>query len=184
MTSPAPIELALQHVVSQWEDIHQNKRSHIVLVLPSGVSAKHLLPCRLVDNNSSLVGEIQWVNDSSSVRRILTHSRYNEHYHAGHPKWIALQGALDKARGNKSSFRSNFKIKLPSSGYQFTSKEISGHDTCQVFEHACFKTDEHGNRVEVQAKATLFCLFDLVIPSETQQVGNAPILEDDFEIDY
>jgi hypothetical protein len=53
-----------------------------------------------------------------------------------------------------------------------------------VFEHACFKTDEHGNRVEVQAEATLFCLFDLVIPSETQQVGNAPILEDDFEIDY
>ena len=85
--------------------------------------------------------------------------------------------------GEESSFKSKFKIKLPSSGYQFTPEQVSGHGKCVLFEKSCLEPNRDGFLVEVKARATLFCLFDLMIPSKTQRVGMAPDLEDDFEMD-
>ena len=52
-----------------------------------------------------------------------------------------------------------------------------------LFEKSCFEPNRDGILVEIKAKATLFCLFDLMIPSKTQCVGMALDLEDDFEMD-
>ena len=182
MISSVPKQLQFQDAVSEWEDAAQNKRSHILAVLPSGLSAKNLLPGIRVEGDL-LVGEIQWPSDMSLVRRMLNHSRYAGHYTENHPKWIALQGALDKNMGEESSFKSKFKIKLTSSGYQFTPEQVSRHGKCVLFEKSCFEPNRDGILVEIKAKATLFCLFDLMIPSKTQCVGMALDLEDDFEMD-
>ena len=182
MISSVPKQLRLQEVVSEWEDASQNKRSHVLAVLPSGLSAKNLLPGIRVEGDF-LVGEIEWPSAMSSVRRMLNHSRYDDHYTENHPKWIALQGALDKNMGEGSSFKSKFKINLPTSGYQFTPEQVSGHGKCVLFEKPCLEPNRDGIFVEIKAKATLFCLFDLMIPSKTQCVGMAPDLEDDFEMD-
>ena len=173
VVSSVPKQLKIQHAVSDWTDPHQNKRSHVLILLPSGVSVANLVSMGLEDNNSLLVFGIKWVDDMYKVERMLSHSRYGNHYTQSHPKWIALQGALDKKMGNKSSLISKFKIKLPSPGYEFTPPNISGHGACQLCNQPC-KT---GHR----AKASLFCFFDLMIRNETQCVGMAPVLEDDFE---
>ena len=89
MISSVPKQLRFQEAVLEWEDTTQNKRSHVLVVLPSGLSAKNLLPGIRVEGDS-LVGEIEWPSDMSSVRRMLNHSRYDGHFTENHPKWIAL----------------------------------------------------------------------------------------------
>ena len=175
--------LKLQNVVSDWNDMYQNKRAHALVVLPAATSANNLCGVTLEEENSEVNFEFDWPADLSKVDRILTHSRYNNHYTRSHPKWIALQGSFDGAIGNKPCFKSKFKIKLPGKGYQFTPPDVSGHKSCIIFEQKSFRIDEQGNEIEVPAKATLFCLVDLFIPNENQQVGNAPTLEDDFSMD-
>ena len=58
MISSVPKQLRFQEAVSEWEDVAQNKQSHVMVVLPSGLSAKHLLPDIRVEGDL-LVGEIQ-----------------------------------------------------------------------------------------------------------------------------
>jgi len=187
-----PNELDLQHVVSEWEDKYQNSRCHVVMVLPSGMHLGDLLGGSFNDDNSEVFVDMLLPSDCSDVRRILSHARYNNHYHDGHPKWIALQKSINENMHKGSHrFKVRVRIKLPSSGYQFTDEDVSGHGSCEMFEHKVFKTDDDGHEVldetgspiEVPAKATLFCLLDLVIPSEGLKAGGEPILEDDFDID-
>ena len=175
--------LKLQNAVSDWNDMYQNKRAHALVVLPAATSAKNLCEVTLEEENSVVNFEFNSPADFSKVDRILTHSRYNNHYTPNHPKWIALQGSLDGAIGKKSCFKSKFKIKLPGKGYQFTPPNVSGHESCIIFEQKFFQINKHDSEIEVPAKATLFCLVDLIIPNEILQVGNAPILEDDFNMD-
>ena len=138
----------------EWDDAVQNKRSHILAVLPSGLSAKILLPGIRVEGDL-LVGEIQWPSDMSSVRRMLNHSRYDDRHIENHPKWIAIQGALDKnMMGEELSFKSKCKIKLPSYECKFTPEQVSGHGKCVLFEKLCFEPNRDGILMEVKAKAT------------------------------
>lgn len=145
------------------------------------------------NNKSVITGEIAWPKDLFSAKRVLTHFRYNGYYHPNHPKWIALQDAMNKAMANKSRFTSTFKIELPSPGYKFTDPAISGHGSCEIIEDKFYLTDDNGNKVldengdpiEVPSKTTLFCLFDLMVPvsNETQCISKRPVLEDDFDAD-
>ena len=101
MSASPPTELVLPHVVSDWMDTSNSRRSHVLIALPSGMRAADLLDLKLKNSNSVVVLEMKWPMDLFSASRILSHSRYNNHYHHGHPKWIALQDTINKAMGTK-----------------------------------------------------------------------------------
>ena len=154
MKQVLPVELRLEHVVTEWVDEYGNDRSHALLVMPSGMSVDDVSEVVVVGSHLRI--RLKWPADMFSAKRILSHARFNDHYHPGHPKWIALQRAQDEAMGNKDFFESTIKIRLPGSDYAATCANISGHEPCTIFHEEKYSD---GGEV-IPQKTTIRCLVD------------------------
>ena len=172
--------LRLNSLISRvWNDLDGNDRLHVILNMPTAMKNTDISNIRIRGDTHFL--DLILPTDFYSAERILSHPRFGKHYSSNHPKWIALQCVADKKIGTAPHYQAKIAVKLPSSGFDLTGKDISGHELYAIYHHKAF--DEEGN--VIQAKTSIFCIFDLVRENanRSQMFSKRPTLEDDFEMD-
>ena len=163
-----------------WHDKDGNERILVIIPMTTAMRAEDLL--RTTIRDADLVIDLKLPNDMFSAQRILAHSRFvQDHYSDIHPKMIALKLAAGEIMDKSAYYQTAVKIRLPSSGFEFTDEEISGHKRITIYHHEEF----HDNGRVNQMRTSIFCIIDLMRKNtnRSQFLSKRPELKDDFELD-
>ena len=170
-----PRNLCLESKVSEWYDKYGHKRSHVFCAGYSGMTEEDIEDVEVINNGSALKFILKWPAEMFFANRILTHTRFGNHYNQLHPKWIALQKKMNEGMGKEKDFKSTVIIKLRGSDFVFTDEAHSGHPSRIVINHT----------QDTPQKTPVICFFDLCQENKNNSHHNfseRAMLSDDFEV--
>ncbi len=136
------------------------------------------------DSGAHLSLKWNWPQIMLDPVKMFGHSCFHETIKSNHTKVIAfvreadkIRAAADKVAGNNGHPTLQMIIKLPPGEYQYTSGEIRGHPSINLFLHSF---DNIGG-----VNHSIFCLFDLMLkkPDNGTSFSVMAVLINDNECD-
>lgn len=178
-----PFEISLPHLISCWTDEKHNERAHVLVAMPSGTRPADVISTQVTCGGASLDIVWKWPDEMFHAHRLFSHGRFKNVIGSGHPKFIALQQAMDKRKGSDEKVTAKLAIELPRSGFELTHESISGHNSITYIDVPGYVTGPDGVQVpdSSNTKNTILFVYDLVVKNSNSSRRAA--YKDDLAVD-